>query len=39
MNVKVRSENSGLAYANSVEYIRDIIDMILPLQDKKSETY
>ena len=37
--VEIRSENSGLAYAHPVEYIKDIIDMILPLQDKKSGTY
>lgn len=37
--VEIRSENSGLAYAHPVEYIKDIIDIILPLQDKKSGTY
>ena len=34
--VEVRSENSGLAYAHPVEYIRDIIDMISPLHNEKS---
>ena len=34
--VEIRSENSGLAYAHPVEYIRDIIDMILPLHNEKS---
>lgn len=34
--VEVRSENSGLAYAHPVEYIKDIIDMILPLHIEKS---
>ena len=30
--VEVRSENSGLAYVHPVEYIREIIDIILPLK-------
>lgn len=33
--VEVRSENSGLAYVHPVEYIREIIDMILPLEGEK----
>ena len=34
--VEVKSENSGLAYVHPVEYIREIIDIILPLQGEKS---
>ena len=30
--VEVRSENSGLAYVHPVEYVREIIDIILPLK-------
>ena len=31
--VEIRSENSGLAYVHPVEYIREIIDSIFPLQN------
>lgn len=34
--VEVRSENSGLANVHPVEYIRDIINMILPLRGVNS---
>ena len=34
--VEVRSENSGLAYVHPVEYIREIVDIILPLHGEKS---
>ena len=28
--VEVRSENSGIAYVHPIEYVKDIIDSILP---------
>ena len=31
--VEISSENSGLAYVHPVEYIREIIDSIFPLQN------
>ena len=35
--VEVRSENSGIANMHPVEYIRDIIDTILPKLEIKSD--
>lgn len=34
--VEIRRENSGLAYAHPVEFIRDIIDLIYPQTDKTT---
>lgn len=34
--VEIRRENSGLAYAHPVEFIRDVIDIIYPQTDKTT---
>ena len=36
--VEVRSENSGIAKVHPVEYIREVVDLIVPKYTKKEET-
>ena len=36
--VEVRSENSGLAYVHPVEYIREVIDLLVKPYNSKQVT-